>query len=818
MAFLQVPRDGLPPVIPTGFIKDLHERFRNGGLSPIPTFYRVLCTIWFSYLHSDHPRTDSDGVFKVVPFLGGNVFQPIPAVEVDQNGGFLDEIEIDDGVMGSILAMVDQHEWQIAEANPNKANSGITPAILGYIFEMRCNRKESGTYYTPGFITDYITRKAVSIYATRMINEHFHTGYEDFISELIFKENKTHEEIIQVEWFYFNVLGSITVCDPACGSGAFLVEAVRVLADVQAACIGCLSPGDARFRRFPALPRPGSTTYDIKRHVATSNVFGVDVQPGSVEVAKLRLSLSLVSALDLCRGDILPALDEGLKTGNSLLGFITPSDGSPNKLAIHGARLEEAFRRARGPLPGRAEAIADLDGSFLSSLGGSHEAGGVQPFHWGVEYSEVFKRGGFDIIIGNPPYLSFSSSKAKKGIIGKEIIRRVYKNTDDIYEAFVLRAMQLCRGLSGMIMPYSFYRQIGARMTRHLLAYDNLGEGIFVGVSIAVAVAFFDTRSHEGFEFRNYTFLPDKAALIGRIPAERVSSFDLFKDDPVIKSIERVARTHDSYGLEVTRGEELGKKALSTERREGQVPIYTASEMSPFKLLPPAYFLDRASIKKKFYCNCKIGANLAFRGRIKAAYVGDVFTIKSIICIYHGSPDTLIEVLGTWNSKLFDWYHDKRFSGFQEIRLNTIADIENRYPLLLPGRDEFRHIVRYLTVQYHPYLHRIVDFIIYEAFFHERLVSDGAHPAGRFALVDAIRPHLVPVEYDEWSRLHWKSMRGEGLEHAEGRELARLEAQIKDAIGITVAGMEADGAVQHIVEAMRAHPWIDRIETESLGR
>jgi hypothetical protein len=369
-----------------------------------------------------------------------------------------------------------------------------------------------------------------------------------------------------------------------------------------------------------------------------------------------------------------------------------------------------------------------------------------------------------------------------------------------------------------LIIPYSYYRQIGARMTKHLLAYDNLGEGIFVGVSIAVAIAFFDKGTHQNFVFRNYTFMADKAAHIGRIPAKSVSSFDLFKDDPVVTCIELVARTHASYGLEVTRGEELGKKALSIKKEQGQVPIFTASEMAPFKLLPAIYTIDPKSIKKNFYHNSKIGVNLAFRKRIKASFIGDVYTIKSIICIYHGSLDTLIEVLGTWNSKLFDWYHDKRFSSFQEIRLNTIADIKNRYPLLLPDRDEFRQVVKYLTVQYDPYLNVIVDFIIYEVFFHERFASDGMPLAARFALLDAIRPHLVPIEYGTWSSLQWKFLRGEGLRAAEVHDLERLESRIKETINRVVESLKDSKTVQRIIEDMRAHPWVDRIEKETLGR
>lgn len=814
--FLQVPRGNLQPLLPARFLQDLHGRYRSGELASYSSLYHLLCTLWFSFLHDDRPRTASDGIFQVVPFVGGNMFQPVPGVEITQSGDPAPTIDIQDAALASVLDMVSQFEWNIEETSA-ATSVAIDPAVLGYIFEMSCNRKESGTYYTPDVITRYIAQSCMSIHLTRNVNDHFHATYSDFMADVLFKEIKTREDLELISWCYFTIVTRITTCDPACGSGAFLVAMERVLVDIYLACLGCMSPEDPGFRDHPGLPSPGSSLFDIKRHVILASIFGVDVQQGSVEIAKLRLSLSLISTLDLARGDRLPVLDENIKTGNSLLGFIS-SSVSANKLDIHGINVAEAFCRGSNTPREKSIARSGLDAAYVSSLGNLKRVGSIPLFHWGLEFPGIVQGGGFDLILGNPPYLSFSSSKAKKQLIGKELIQALYKNTDDIYEAFVLRALKLCRGVVGLIVPYSFYRQVGARITRHVIAYDNLGEGIFVGVSIAVAIAFLDNATHSTFDFRNYTFLPGKTSRIGRIPSTRVVSFELFKDDPIIVHINAVARTHASYGLEVTRGEELGKKALAGVNRAKHVPIFTANEMTPYKLFPAKYRIDIPSIKKGFYHQDKIGVNLAFRNRIKATLVKDVYTIKSIICIYNGTFDTLLEVLGTWNSKLFDWYHDKCFSNFQEIRLNTIADIKNKYPLLLPDRFEFREIVKYLTVKYHSYLQLLVDYIIYGIFFEGKLELANGTPLGQFTLLDAIRPHLVPVDYETWSRLHWRGMRGESLDDVERDELARVEKDIVAAIDRVVDGVTSDARIQHILDAMKQHPWISRIEAESVPK
>lgn len=827
--FLQTSRGNRPAIIPENFLRTVMQDTGN-------QFHARLRSIWFDRLGTNRPRGESDEIFDKIPFLDCGLFSPHDGLELDQDGELL-EIDIEGDALGNALDMLEQYTWTLDETECETTSNCITPSILGHIYERACNRKESGSYYTPDYITEYIIRKSVGLYLTTQVNHTFPVNYQDIIQELLAKEALDGNEAEHVAWLYFTIIRKMTVCDDACGSGAFLVAAARILVELHQSCIARIPRDHPGFQGRSILMDQNKSIDVIKQLVVTSNIFGVDIQPDSIEIAKLRLWLYVLSTIDLSDGNALPGLDRNLRAGNSLLGFINISEAWKNKLALNGDVINqqlEQLRACRRTLQDSRDGIAtseskqtldtvmanlreNLDHAFFTSTGVSSVKNDrdLHLFHWCIEFPEIIDRGGFDVMVGNPPYLSFSSSKAKKEIIGKDITRVLYKDVDDVYEAFINRTRELCRGIAGMIVPYNFYKQLGLRMVKNLIEYDNLGEGIFIGVSIAVSILFFDKYEHDGFNLRNYVFQENKRDLLGIIPATRFSSFDLYKDDPVIEHVESVSRSHESYGLEVTRGEELGKKALKQSRDPGFIPIYTANEMTPFSLEPAAYFIDPGCLKKNFYDPQKIGVNLAFRNRIKASFIANVVTIKSIICIYNAPVPVLLEVLGTWNSKLFDWYQSKKYSNYQEIRLNTIDDIKARYPLLLIDRSEFQEIVKYLVISYTPSVHELIDFIIYEVFFNDKLVSDGIYPEPGFHLLDALGKCILSVDFDGWSLLHWKKMTGNDLSVQEETDLAFIEEKNKKIMETAVRAIQASDEVNQWIETIKSHPWIARIEEES---
>lgn len=252
-----------------------------------------------------------------------------------------------------------------------------------------------------------------------------------------------------VETLYFDVLKDLHVLDPAVGSGAFLLAAEDALMDIYLHAIEYFEQlyEEQPFRvsdrvkdELDALNDAGSKTLYTKREIILNNLYGVDIDDGAVEICKLRLWLSMVADIgdDPSAVDPLPNIDFNIRQGNSLIGFTdlleVDTDGN-QKLANYGegvgeavrekyedvieatenhrqARTKEQTERWRREAEQRREQnAADLDKKILEQF---HDAGiedmdherlgEYSPFHWIIEFPTVYRDGGFDILIGNPPW------------------------------------------------------------------------------------------------------------------------------------------------------------------------------------------------------------------------------------------------------------------------------------------------------------------------------------------------------------------------------------------------------------------------------
>jgi len=228
----------------------------------------------------------------------------------------------------------------------------LTPAGQAKVEEKPEVRKAGGVYYTPRYIVDYIVQNTVG--------------------KLL--EGKTPPQV-----------ASLRVVDPACGSGSFLLGAFQYLLDWHLAYY--LAPengGPQAFTRgkSPALLPAGDGGYQLttaeKKRILTNNIYGVDIDQQAVEVTKLSLLLKLLEEetgqLSLGFERVLPDLGHNIRCGNSLIGWDY----------FHGQLLadEEEVRR-------------------------------VNPFDWQQAFPEVFAAGGFDAVIGNPPYTGILENKEK---------------------------------------------------------------------------------------------------------------------------------------------------------------------------------------------------------------------------------------------------------------------------------------------------------------------------------------------------------------------------------------------------------------------
>jgi hypothetical protein len=245
----------------------------------------------------------------------------------------------------------------------------------------------------------------------------------------------------------------ITILDPTCGSGAFLFAALNVLEPLYEACLDRMEgfvedakklgkPVDADFAKvLDEVGRHHSRRYFIYKNIILHNLFGVDIMAEAVEICKLRLFLKLVSQVDGGRElEPLPDIDFNIRAGNTLVGYATESQfDAANTLAsdqthrneikastadladlfdrfreqqtVHGGKVTaEDKRKLRDKLNGLSleldrylahdYGINPKNATAFASWRASH-----QPFHWFAEFYGVMREGGFDVVIGNPPYL-----------------------------------------------------------------------------------------------------------------------------------------------------------------------------------------------------------------------------------------------------------------------------------------------------------------------------------------------------------------------------------------------------------------------------
>ncbi|MDB9361422.1 ATP-binding protein [Nodularia spumigena CS-588/02] len=281
-------------------------------------FYReFLHALFFeSFAKPEHERDPKiEALVGNVKYLNGGLFLKH---RIEQQY----QISIADEAFARLLDLFKRYSWNLDDT-PEGKDDEINPDVLGYIFEKYINQKAFGAYYTRPQITEYLCDRTIHKLIIDRVNTALSDGYESFtdINDLILKlDTKVCRLLIE------DILPNLSILDPACGSGAFLVAAMKTLIHVYSAVIGIIElMDDAHLQKWLHNFKQSrqSLSYYIKKRIVTDNLYGVDIMEEATEIAKLRLFLALVSAADkVDELEPLPNIDFNIMAGNSLIGLI----------------------------------------------------------------------------------------------------------------------------------------------------------------------------------------------------------------------------------------------------------------------------------------------------------------------------------------------------------------------------------------------------------------------------------------------------------------------------------------------------------------
>lgn len=418
-----------------------YQNFFNDVLEPL-----------FVAFSTDLPENYYSKLDTKIPFLNGGLFDPI------KNYDWLDtKINISNNLIKEILDNFEMYNFTIQEEDPEEKEVAIDPEMLGKVFENLLeikDKKSKGTFYTPRSIAKYICEESLINYLFNNFTNIEKDIFEKIINNI---EEKNLDSFLSKNYESIDEkLKDIKICDPSVGSGEFPVELMNL----------CVS---LRLKLNKYFNNNKRTSYNMKRHFINNSIYGVDIEDSAIETAKLRLWLSLILDEDNYENiQPLPNLDYKIFKGNSLLKVDSNSlfdDFNSKELIklkneyfnIHDLKKKNAYKKK-------------IQEKFIEILGTEDS------FDIEIIFEEVFKnKGGFDIILGNPPYVSLQDIKDKNLKKKYQTLFKSYHGYGDLYCLFIEKSSSLIndQGVVSLITSNKWIRAIYGEPLRNYLKDNN---------------------------------------------------------------------------------------------------------------------------------------------------------------------------------------------------------------------------------------------------------------------------------------------------------------------------------------------------------
>ena len=475
---------------------------------------RVLVPLFFGTLNTPtRSRAALARSLGRIPFLNGGLFSRSPLENTHRHLQFRDE------ELGRLLTeLLSRYRFTAREESSDWSEAAIDPEMLGRAFESLMaghERRSTGAFFTPHELVSRVTDEAFEHALGISLHDLLRTESSSVVTASVAQSTRIK-------------LARIRLLDPACGSGAFLVHALEQLSQLHH------SLGDTR---------PIS---DIRRSTLTSSIFGVDINPTAVWLCQLRLWLSVViesPVRDPSHVAPLPNLDRHVRIGDALAGdgpptFKTRETNTIARLRTRYARAVGVRKRTLGRALDRAErtaAVSSLDARIASlssarrdilvaargrDLFGDRQpvsaatrisladlkdtlracrtrrralaAGAALPFSFSTHFADVAASGGFDIVVGNPPwvrvhripptaratlrrdYVSYRSAAWRDGAAAARA-GLGFAGQVDLAALFIERSLTIAAqgGIVALLVPAKLWRSLAGGGIRRLLASDH---------------------------------------------------------------------------------------------------------------------------------------------------------------------------------------------------------------------------------------------------------------------------------------------------------------------------------------------------------
>ena len=423
-----------------------------------------------------------------IPFLNGGLFQ------LDEED--CSSVRLPQHLLGDVLDFFERYNFTIDENDPNDAQVGVDPEMLGRVFEnLLEDNKDKGAFYTPKEIVQYMCQESLIAY--------LQTGIDNEADKESIRQFVLTHEAERLGYMAENIsikLLNVKICDPAIGSGAFPMGLLRQLYLCQCAI-------------HPELVEKNAA--DIKRHIIQNNIYGVDIEKGAVDIARLRFWLSLIVDEETPR--FLPNLDFKIMQGNSLLEQykgvdlskmteLSSEQGEGTQLTWFDSMLDVLRLDLREKLDEyyncsdhqrkeqlKQEIIDNVkqqlrEQSINIDFGEIDLSANDQFTLWHTWFYDVFSQGGFDIVIGNPPYVLVQSfNNPQLEIIYKKNYN-VASYKIDLFHLFIEAGYNVLNknGILSFINPTTFLTNNYTQPLRDLLlnktiilSIINIGDNVF---------------------------------------------------------------------------------------------------------------------------------------------------------------------------------------------------------------------------------------------------------------------------------------------------------------------------------------------------